>query len=409
MHAAEDGARRDTPPWIFGLLYMPGGVFQGFLITALPFILRQRGVPVDRIAAISAITQAPTVWFFLWAGIVDVGFRRQTWLIGASVVSAACLFAAMLQPPTHLDVITIVLIAGAVVNMTITSSCGGLMSAALREDQRGRAGGWLQAGNLGGGAVGAGVTLWLASHTGVVLTATATAALVILPSLAALAIRTSDTPSWRGTGERFRAMAAEMRSEFRSRRLLQGFLFFLLPIGSAGAMNLLSAIAVDYHASDDVVTAVNGFAGGLLTAIGCLVGGYVCDRIERRHAYLFAGIVNGLCALLMAAGPFSPSTYIAGTAAYLFTAGVCYAAWTALALDFLGEKQTTAGTRYTLFAAAGNAPIAYMTLADGLGYKRFGPRGLLGVDALASILAAALLFVVIRRFRIRPADAPAAQ
>src|SRR5690349_17080187 len=99
MNTGGSEAKRNTPPWLFGLLYMPGGVYQGFLMTALPFILRQQGVPVDRIAAISAITQSPTIWFFLWAGIVDIGFRRQTWLILASVVSASALAFAMLQSP----------------------------------------------------------------------------------------------------------------------------------------------------------------------------------------------------------------------------------------------------------------------------------------------------------------------
>jgi hypothetical protein len=51
-----------------------------------------------------------------------------------------------------------------------------------------------------------------------------------------------------------------------------------------------------------------------------------------------------------------------------------------------------------MFAAAANAPIAYMTWFDGQGYARFGPHGLLAVDGLAAICAAGLLYVIIRRF-----------
>src|SRR5690349_14463868 len=110
MDSTGSERRRSTPPWIFGLLYMPGGVYQGFLMTALPFILRQQSVPVERIAAISAIASSPTIWFFLWAGIVDIGFRRQTWLILAATVSASALFIAMLQSPVgHLNAITVIL------------------------------------------------------------------------------------------------------------------------------------------------------------------------------------------------------------------------------------------------------------------------------------------------------------
>src|SRR4051812_27275083 len=203
-----------TPPWIFGLLYMPGGVYQGFLMTALPFILRQQNVPVEKIAAISAIASSPTIWFFVWAGIVDVAFRRQPWIIRASAVSATAMFVAMVQSPaTHLEAITVILTLGNVVNMLITACCGGLMATTLTEDQRGRAGGWLQTGNLGGGAIGAGVTLYLASHASIRIAAIATALMIVVPSLAALGLRTTDNPNWAGTRARFRSMAAEIRSE----------------------------------------------------------------------------------------------------------------------------------------------------------------------------------------------------
>jgi PAT family beta-lactamase induction signal transducer AmpG len=343
----------------------------------------------------------PTIWFFLWAGVVDLGFRRQTWLILASAISGSALFAAMLQSPaTHLNAMTAILTLGNVVNMLITACCGGLMATTLTEGQRGRAGGWLQTGNLGGGAIGAGVTLYLASHVSVRMTAIATALMVVLPSLAALGVRTADNPTWAGTRARFERMAAEIRSEFRSRRLWQGFLFFLSPVGAAAGLNLLSAIAVDYRASEGVVTTMNGFAGGLLTAAGCLVGGYLCDRIDRRYAYLIFGAVNGAGTLVMIAGRFSPATYVMGCTYYLFTAGICYAAWTGLALDILGDKSATASTRYTMFNAAANAPIAYMAVLDGQGYKRFGPHGLLGVDGLSNIVAAAVLFAVIRKSEV---------
>ena len=39
------------------------------------------------------------------------------------------------------------------------------MAYMTASQQQGRAGGWMQAGNLGGGGIGGGAGLWLAQHT----------------------------------------------------------------------------------------------------------------------------------------------------------------------------------------------------------------------------------------------------
>lgn len=89
-------APRQWPtPWLFSLLALPlGFVVVGFNFTALPLLLAQAGVPVDRIASISAIINLPGVVGFLFAPIVDIKFRRRTWLAIATFGTAlsACLY-----------------------------------------------------------------------------------------------------------------------------------------------------------------------------------------------------------------------------------------------------------------------------------------------------------------------------
>jgi hypothetical protein len=48
-----------------------------------------------------------------------------------------------------------------------------------------------------------------------------------------------------------------------------------------------------------------------------------------------------------------------------------------------------------------------MTWLDGQGYKRFGPRGLLGTDALSNLVSAAIFLFLIRRslFAAKPMEA----
>src|SRR6266566_705604 len=82
--------QRLPPPWLFGITALPYGVYGGYLSTAMPYVLRNAGVPVDRIAGISALTLAPAIWYFLWAPLADFGLRRRAWLVLMSALSAAC-------------------------------------------------------------------------------------------------------------------------------------------------------------------------------------------------------------------------------------------------------------------------------------------------------------------------------
>jgi PAT family beta-lactamase induction signal transducer AmpG len=221
-------------------------------------------------------------------------------------------------------------------------------------------------------------------------------AMVFLPSLAALAIhepRPVPAPGKEGVG----AMLRELAAMFRSRRGLLGFAIFISPMGAAAAMNLFSGVGVDYHASEQTVVWINGVAGGLLTAGGSLVGGWICDRMDRRVAYAFAAILSALCSAGMAFAPLTELTYEVGVSLYLAAAGIAYAAFSALELEVIGAAGRSAGTQHTLFTASANLPVVYMTWLDGQGYKRFGPRGLVGTDGFSNIAAAAICLLLLRR------------
>jgi len=64
-----------------------------------------------------------------------------------------------------------------------------------------------------------------------------------------------------------------------------------LPIGSGAASNLWSAISKDWSASADTVALIVGVIGGLLSAIGCLIGGWICDLMDRKKGYILFGVI----------------------------------------------------------------------------------------------------------------------
>jgi MFS transporter, PAT family, beta-lactamase induction signal transducer AmpG len=278
------------------------------------------------------------------------------------------------------------------VSMLLSSSCGAVLSTTIDPAVRGRASGWYNAGNLGGGALGAGAAIWLAGFTTLPVLATAAAAMVFLPSLAALRIMEERVPR-KSPALLFRAMGSDVWTLLRAPATWVGLVFFLSPVGTAAVGNLISAVGPDYHASDAQVAWVSGIAGGLVSALGCLLGGFLCDRMSRMTAYAVAGLLSAIFSAWMALGSATPFTYAGGYIGYSLTAGVAYAAFTALELEVLGKRPHAAGTAYSVLGSSGNFPIAYMTWLDGVAYKRRGTRGLMGMDALANALSAVILLL----------------
>lgn len=378
--------RREPPsPWLFALAAAPYGSFNGLVALALPYVLRRHGIAVDHIARIAAIVQAPSIWYFLWAPVVDVGFKRRTWVIVLSVATAACSGLAIVGGGAESALrLTALLLAASVFSQPVSSAIGGLVATVVPNEQRGRTGGWSQAGIVTGGIVVGGVTVWLTGHAPSSVTAAVASLLIAAPAFAVLAIR-ERRPQETSLRAHLAFMLRDLGATLRRRDVQLGLVYFLSPIGAGALMNLFSAVAPDFHASTALVLWIVGIAG-VLTPVGALVGGFLCDRFDRWYVYPVAGIAAAVAAGATLAAPIRPTTYVAGAAAYAFTTGLGYAAFMALAFDLTGTEPLASGTRFTLFMAAANAPVVYMLRLDGWGNARFGVRGMLAVDALANAL-----------------------
>ena len=387
-------------PWRFGLIGVPYGGFYGIVTVALPFVLRHQGLSVGRIASISALVQAPTIWYFLWAPVVDVRFRRRTWVVLLSLATAV--FAGLglfFAGAASVRLATVSLFVGAALSQPIASALGGLVASTIPDESRGRAGGWSQAGMLGGGLAAGGSAVWLTGHASVAVAAATAAMIVLLPSLTALTIPEPVAPRAEFLPH-LRAMSRDVAAMLRRREVLVALAFFLSPIGAGAAANLFSAVAAEYRASPSMVIWAAGFAA-IATPLGALLGGVIADRFDRWRVYPLAGIASALSSGGMAIAPLSPSTFLIGSAAYALTLGVCYAAFMALAFQLIGSATTASGTRFTLFMAAVNVPVVYMLKLDGLAYSRLGVRGMLATDSLSNLIFACLLMMVLAGLKLR--------
>jgi predicted MFS family arabinose efflux permease len=205
--------------------------------------------------------------------------------------------------------------------------------------------------------------------------------------------------------DEIRGVVGDVWEVARSRAGYLALILMVLPIASGAAP--WSAIAGEWKAGADVVAWVNGVVGGLASAAGAMVGGYLCDRTSPIRAYCGFGLVAGAIAVAMAGWSRTPGAFVVFTLGYATVVGCGYAAYSAIVLQAIGQR--SAATNFNLMAALSNVPIALMTSLDGWVHDRFGTNAMLyGELALpAATIAAFGLFVTATR--ARPVHPPPVQ
>jgi predicted MFS family arabinose efflux permease len=184
----------------------------------------------------------------------------------------------------------------------------------------------------------------------------------------------------------------------RSRLGFLALVIMVLPLASGGVP--WSAISLEWKAGGDTVALVNGVAGGLAAAVGALVGGYVCDRMDVKRAYCVFAVLAGLVAAAMTLAPRGQATFVIFVLGYQFMIGAGYAGYVAIVLEAIGTR--SAATNFNLMAALANVPIALMTTFDGWVHDKYGTDAMLFGELLvpiAAIIGFALLVAVTRRRR----------
>jgi len=384
---AQSPQQSHPPPWLFGLSNIPFGVASGYTSVAMPFILRQAGVPMSTIGGVSAAVLVPLSWQFLWAPMLDVGLRRRTWLLLTAALGALLLAASLLlKLPGQIWPFEVCCVLGQGLTGLVSASNGALVATQVPPEFHGRASGWLNAAYLGGNAIGGGLVIQLGDTLTPQLVALSLGLLTFLPALAVLLLDEPLRPR-RRAGEVFPAMLRDVWGTASTRRGWTGILFCLAPVSTPALLDLFSAVGGDYGASSGTVEFTMGYGSGLLTAAGALLSGPLLDRVDKRRAYLFSGALIAIVDVAMSCAPPNPVTYIVGTLAYSLVAGLCFAAFTAVVLEIIGKVDRSAATQYTLFDAAGNLATSYLAWLDGHGYDLFkahrlpGTSGLLLTDA----------------------------
>lgn len=402
--------RHYTHPLVFLLLIIPFGAASGFLGVTIVYLLGKAGVDPVTIAVLTGLSFLPHTLKFLYAPLVDLTWKRKHWFVVASITSAAGIALLGMIPVTDagLPWLRILVVVGNFATAFLSLSVESLMAYNTAPDQLGRTAGWFQAGNLGGSGLGGGLALVIAENTtspwlpGVVL------AIVCL--LSGLAIRFTTEPEphlpvladeragaapahpARSVWRAIQRVLLDLWQVVRSRMGYLGLLICFMPIGSGAAGNLFPLFAPEWGAAANDVAATSGALSGLLSAVGCMVGGFFCDRMDRKKAYALFGILMAACAVLMAWAPHNLNMYYVFVLSYGFISGLCFASFTAVTLEAIGKG--AAATKYSIFSSLSNVPIAYMGIVNGFFYEKSGSNAGLYSDAAMGVAGVLIFFVV---------------
>lgn len=383
------------------VLIIPFGLVTGFISVTLGYLLGKAGVKAEGVAALVAVSFIPQTWKFLWAPVADLTLTRKSWYALAALFSGIGLAALGAIPPVgeSLPLMSAVAFGASLATTFLAMSVESLMAYGTPDAERGRAGGWFQAGNLGGFGIGGGAALWIAENLPQPWLPGATLGVVCILCCFAL-VFIAEPEKFERPHSVFGSVVQVVRDLWSVVRSRPGFLALLicfLPIGTGAATNLWAAIAADWRAPATTVALVTGALGGVASAIGCLVGGYWCDRMERKKAYWVFGIAQSACAIAMALSPRTEFVYISYVMLYAFISGLTYAAFSAVVLEAIGHG--AAATKYNVFASLSNMPIAYMTLVEGWAHTRWGASAMLWTEA--GICMAAIVFFMGMQLALR--------
>jgi MFS family permease len=389
----DDGATAKHPhPWVFLALMTPFGASTGYVSVTLAYILAAKGVSVAAIGALVSLSILPQAWKVLWAPLVDTTLSPKRWyLIGAAGVGLTILGMSVIGKPAEAMPL---LSAMAVISSIASSLCGMTADSFLAHfdvRQQGRASGWAQAGNFAGTGVGGGIGLLLAQHVhaqwvsggalfllcvgcGAVLPLVPAVPRLIRPSVAATMVE----------------VLREVWAVVKSRAGLLVIVLMLLPIGSGGIQ--WSSVAGEWKVSADTVALTNGVIGGVVSGVAALIGGYICDLIDRRTAYCLFGVLIAVALVATAYLPRTPAVWIGSCLLYTALVAACYSAYSAVVLEVIGRG--AAATKFNLMASVANVPVTIMPWFDGLLHDRRGTNAMFYGEAALSV-AAAVLFAVI--------------
>lgn len=341
---------RGTLPLLL-TLYVSQAIPLGFFITAMPVILRQKGLSLESVGLFSAIA-FPWLVKFLWAPAIDrwsPGRRHYvSWVMllqGASVLSVTAL--AFLDLGSQLPLVIAVAAVFMLLAATQDVASDGLAVTVLAAGQRGLGNGAQVGGYYLGQILGGGVMLMIFSRFGWTVALLAMAAFLALPLGPAARFDEGAAAGSRGIRKAV-GMGSLGRFFRRPGAVTWTAVLLLFRGGETMATYVFNQMLVD----KGLTTATIGWISGVVYAIGALAGavtaGVLVERLGRRTSLATFATVQALAlgGYVAAAGSTAVPVFTAAAFVAAFGGGLATTALYTSMMD--ASSPTAAATDFTL-------------------------------------------------------------
>ena len=378
---------------IFGGLYFAQGVPWGFFTVAIALRLTSLGVSPAGLGDLMFVASLP------WAGkpviglVVDrlsfgrLGRRRPFILLAEAGMALSLLAMAFANPIADRSWFSALLFAHNLLAAAQDVGTDALAIDLLAENERSRANGIMSAGKFAGVVLGGQGLLWMASVAGWPTAYGLAIALLLVPATLVLGVRESPVPA-----QRPRLLGLALRA-FSSRVVLLAACFALIvDLADSFTFPLTYPLFRNQLGFSEQQVASLATIGGIVGALGSLLGGVLGDRLGCRRTLLgacltVAGLNLGFAACRGLWGHFP--LLLAYTAVEGIMVGVVYATTLALFMDLTNPR--LAATQFQIYMALLNIKDALAQKVGGRLAERLPAPMMFGLSAIIELVPLLLL------------------
>ncbi|HTW73721.1 MAG TPA: MFS transporter [Steroidobacteraceae bacterium] len=383
--------------WLMGFANSTYGFGYAVVLVTAPQLLASHGVAEPVIAGMTTLALSSSLLVFAVAPVLDTLISRRAWSIGLGLAGAALTTLVMLLPATS-HILGAALAADALVLSLYNSAVGGWLGAVLPKSSDETIGTWFTIGNSSGFGLGALTQYWLLTHTRAGLGAALVGVATLIP-LAVLPLVPATDAGRKAVHESFRNLARDVVQLVRQPLVLRVLLMFILPCAAFTLTNAFGGMGPDFHATDNLVSVVNGIGAVVIGVFASILARLVLERISAPLLYLAIGSLGAAFTLGLLALPHSPATYLLAVLGENAAQSFAQVSQNAIIFRSIRQGSPLASSQFGLLSTAFVVPYVYMQGLDGFGYKLAGGvTGSFTMDALVSLAACALLFWPVLRW-----------
>ncbi len=404
----------------FSLLYLSEGIPFGFSAIALTAYLRQSGVGLTEIGLFTASLYAPWGFKPLWAPLIDlINVRRfghfRFWIFGAQTLMILTLALVMIiDPGANLRLLTLLIVIHNIFAATQDIAIDALAVGILPEKERGVANGFMFGASYLGQAVGGSGALFLAGALGFRATFPFVCGMLALilfgvtmrlkepDSLAGEALASaarSAADIWRSLLARLKIYMFDLYQGFFRSGIgpALGVVFALAPNGAlALGLALGSTMMVDLGMNESQIAQLNVYAT-VAAAAGCVIGGWVSDRMGHRKSLAFWYAFTVIPTFWLS-GKFTGASGMEGVTLASYTvSAISYSFFSGLiagtgAAVFMGlTSPLVAATQFSGYMALRNLMYSYSSTWQGRHADVLGYAATLRLDAWIAFIPLLLI------------------